>query len=100
MEAESQFELKDNLGSTISYSGTATTTPASVTGGPGNIISGALITAVGSNVEVSFDLGTTYYPLPRNATMSWDAKGEIRELFIRTSGGSRQYACIINFEDY
>lgn len=96
---ENDGEIKDNEGSTVAYSGTATTTAANVPATAGNIISGALVENTGSNdLEVSYDGGTTYYTLLKKQFVSWDIKGEITQLVVKTPTGTTTYQALINFE--
>ena len=98
-ESAPQFENSDNSGSTIAYSGTATTTPTAVPASPGAGISQAIVKANGSNLEVSYDGGSTYWPYDNRASLSWDVKGLPTQLFFRTSSGSTDYDALINFEE-
>lgn len=91
-------EIKDNAGATTAFSGTATTTPANVPSSAGAVISGAYIRSEDNNLEVSFDGGTSYFPLNRNESISWNVMGEITQLSLRTSSGSADYVILLNRE--
>lgn len=94
-----QTEIKDNVGSTEGFSGTATTSVANIPSIAGNIISGFMFQVTGSNVQISADGGTTFFDLPKNATGFKDVKGEITQLQIKTSSGSAPYSLWVDFED-
>ena len=95
-----QFETEDNAGSTQVFTGTATTTPSNVPAVAGNAISGVGIVARRGNLEVSFDGGLTFWPFEQTReSLTWDVKGRITQLVVRTSSGSVDYRIIINFED-
>lgn len=98
--AESEFEIKDNQGSSVPFNGTATTTPQNIPAVAGNVISGFVLSVDGQNVEVSTDGGSNYYAVPRNGSISWDVKGEITQIQVRTSSGSTGFSGIVNLEDY
>lgn len=95
-----QHEISDNQGGTVAYSGTATTTFANVPSVAGNSISGCLIVADGGNLQASFDGGTTYHDFAEDEALSWDVKGEITQLRVKTSSGTCDYRIIINVEEY
>lgn len=94
-----QFESSDNIGSTVAFNGTATTSVQSIPAVADKIISGFGLTVSGNNVEISTDGGATFFRLPRRASITWDVKGEIRQIQIRTSSGSTDFDFLINFED-
>jgi len=88
----------ENLGATTAYTGTATTTFANVPSSAGGVISGCLIKPLGNNFEVSFDGGTSYLPISRNSVFTWDVKGEITQLRVRTSSSTSDYEILLNTE--
>lgn len=94
-------ETSDNVGSTKAYQGTATTTPSTVPASPGNVISQAGITNTGStDIQVSFDGGITYTNLLKKEFLSWDVKGQITQLYVKTTTSLTTYDILINFEDF
>ena len=95
-----QFEGRDNNGSTVAFSGTATTTPADVPGSPGNRISGFMFSVDGENIQISADGGASYFDVPKKAIGYKDIKGEPTELKIKTSSGSTDYNLWIDFEAF
>lgn len=96
--AGSNFETSDNQGATKAYEGTATTTVANVPASAGTAISQCLVRTFANNFEVSFDGGTTYLKLNKNDALTWDVKGEITQLKIRTSTGTASYRILLNTE--
>ena len=88
----------ENQGATTAYLGTATTTFANIPASAGGVISGCMIKPTGNNFEVSFDGGTSYLPLARNSIFTWDIKGEITQIRIKTSTGSADYEILLNTE--
>ena len=94
----SQFETQDNVGTTIAYSGTATTTAAAVPAVADKVISGFMWVVDGSNVEISADGGVTFFRLPKNSQGYKDIKGSPQQLRIRTSSGSTGYDLWVDFE--
>lgn len=97
---ENSGEIKDNLGSTEVFTGTATTTPANVPTVADKIISGFGINNTGSqSIEVSMDGGTTFYTIKKSIFFSWNVKGEILQLVVQTPSGTTDYEMIINFEE-
>lgn len=92
------FETSDNDGSTVAYSGTATTTFASVPASPGARISGFMFQVAGENVQISADGGTSYFDIPKKGTGAKDVKGEITQLRIKTSSGTSAYSLWVDFE--
>lgn len=97
--ATGNTEVSDNRGSTVVYSGSATTTPAGVPSVAGAAISQALIEPSGNDFQVSFDGGTTYKSVKRNAVLTWDIKGSPTQLFVKTTSGTSAYEIMINFEE-
>lgn len=92
-------EIKDLEGSTVVYSGTATTTPANVPSSAGAIISGALVENTGSlDLQISYDGGTTYFTLGRGENVSWTIKGRITQIKVKTPSSTTTYQAIVNFE--
>lgn len=92
-------EIADNDGSTVAYSGTATTTVSNVPSTPGNVISGISLWNGLTEVEVSFDGGTTYIPIGRRAFFSHNVKGQITQFKIKTASGTSDWDALINFEE-
>ena len=99
-EVEAAFEVKDNVGRSESFSGTATTVVQNIPSVSGEIISGVIFVAEENNIEVSFDSGTSFFQLDRNDVLNLDVKGEIRQFQVRAISGNRDFKCIVNFEDY
>jgi hypothetical protein len=93
-------EISDNLGSTVAYTGTATTSVQNVPSVADKVISGFGLTVSGNNVQISVDGGTTFFNVPRRGSITWDVKGEIQQLQIKTSFGSTDFDLLINFEDF
>ena len=94
-------ETSDNVGSTKAYQGNATSTPSQVPAIANNVISQAGITNTGStDLQISFDNGVTYTNLLKKEFLSWDVKGKIKQLFVKTNTGSTSYDILINFEDF
>jgi len=95
-----QFEGQDNVGRTQVYAGTAGIVESLVPLASGQIISGVGIDNV-SNTEflVSFDGGTSFKTIDKSSFLSWNIKGEIRQLRVKTLSGTADYEIIINFED-
>jgi hypothetical protein len=94
-----QFEIKDNIGSTVAFNGTATTSVQSVPALAGTSISDALIISSGRRLQVSFDGGGTFLNVPRNGAIAWNVKGQVAQLQVRTSSGTTDFDLLINFED-
>lgn len=97
--AKGNTEISDNRGTTVAYTGTATTTVANVPSVAGEAISQCLVQSLDKNLEVSFDGGTTYFPFERNGLLTWDVKGRPTQLKVRTSAATCPYRIIINFEE-
>lgn len=94
-----QFESKDNDGSTTVESGTATTTPASVPLVAGKVISGYAIDNLGSNsILVSFDGGTTFRTIEKKSYESWNIKGSITQIVVKTLSSTSGYEIMLNLE--
>lgn len=96
---EQSEEIKDNEGSSVAYSGTATTTPADVPSSPGNIISGVSIFNGLNDIQVSFDGGSTYITIGRRAFFSHNVKGEITQFKIKTPSATSDWEALVNFEE-
>ena len=90
-------QLPANEGGTENFSGTLNTTAIQIPSSADKIISGFLIVADGSNIEFSDDGGSTWFPLERRERISWDAKGLIKQISLRTSSGTADYRAKINF---
>lgn len=97
--ARGNTEISDNRGSSVVYSGTATTTPANVPSSPGEVISGMSISTGLNDILVSFDGGTTFFTVSRRGFFSHNVKGEITQLVVKTLTGTSDYEILINFED-
>lgn len=98
--AGNNFEISDNVGSTVVYSGTANTTPANVPSSAGNVISGIGVDNTGSlDMQISMDGGTTYKTVGRGEFFSWDVKGQIKQVQVKTPTSTSTYEIVINFED-
>ena len=94
-------ETSDNVGSTKAYQGTASTSPSAVPNVAANVISQTGITNTGSvDLQISFDGGLTYTNLLKKEFLSWDVKGEIQQLFVKTTTGTTTYDILINFENF
>lgn len=95
----SDHEVVDNEGSTKVESGTATTTPANVPSVAGAIISGFACDNTGANdMEISMDGGLTYKTVEKRAFFSWNVKGNITQLVVRTPSSTTTYEIVINYE--
>jgi hypothetical protein len=100
VDENSKQEIQDNLGSSVVYSGTATTTPANVPSSAGNIISGFILRNSGTNdMQISMDGGTTYFTVDKRGNFSWNVKGEITQVQVKTAVSTTTYELLINFED-
>lgn len=96
-----EVEIKDNDGATKAYSGTVTTTPSNIPSVADKVISGMEIVNRGSvDMEISFDGGTTFTTIVKKESLSWDIKGMITQLVVKTISGSTTYDCLINFEEF
>ena len=93
------IEVEDNAGESVAYTGTATTTLSNLPAVADKIISQAFIVADDKNLEVSFDGGNTYLPLNKRDSLTWDVKGQIQQIKVRTSSGTADFRALINFED-
>ena len=113
--AEGQFELKDNAGSTVVYGGpggtsiaTLTTSDTNVPTAADKIISGYQIQVLdgdSNDILISFDDGTTHslIEMKKRNFRSANLKGDIKQLKLKTTAGTiadSKYELIINFEDY
>lgn len=112
-DSEADFEYKDNSGSTVSYGGPAgtstgnwSTSNKSVPAVADKVISQvAIITGStgASSFQCSYDGGTTFITLGRNAFFAVDVKGEITQLITKADTGTIDEAdvqLVINFEEY
>jgi hypothetical protein len=101
VESESQFEQKDNQGSTVAVNGTATTVVANVPAVAGNIISGFSVWNDGAvPLQISFDGGTTFHDHDKKSFMSHNIKGEPRQLQVKTASSTAAYRILFNLEDH
>lgn len=92
-------EVEDNEGSTVVYSGTANSTPANVPSSAGAVISGVGVDNTGSeSMQVSFDGGTTYKTVNKKTFLSWNVKGRITQIQVKSTNGTT-YEAILNFEE-
>jgi len=95
----SDHEVVDNEGSTVVETGTATTTPANVPSAADKIISGFAVDNLGSeSLSVSMDGGTTFKAVKKKEFFSWNVKGNITQLVVKTLSGSTAYEIVINHE--
>ena len=96
-----QFEVQDNKGTSVTYSGTATTTSANVPSSAGNKISGFGLDNTGTeDMQISMDGGTSWKTVDKKAYFSWEVKGEPTQLQVKTLANTTTYEITINFEDY
>ncbi|MCP3684544.1 MAG: hypothetical protein GY861_17905 [bacterium] len=96
-----EFETTDNLGSSEAFSGTATTSVANVPAVADKVISGISIWNKSSTeLQVSFDGGSTFHDHDKKAFMSHNVKGEPTQIQVKTASGTADYKMIINFEVY
>lgn len=93
------FEINDNDGSTVGFSGTATTSITDIPSVADKRISGFMFTVDGENIQISADGGTTYFDVPKKGNGAKDIKGDITQLKIRTSTGTTDYSLWVDFED-
>lgn len=94
-------ETSDNVGSTKAYQGTASTTPSLVPAVADKVISQMGVTNTGSvDLQISFDNGLTYTNLLKKEFLSWDVKGNIKQLYVKTLASTTTYDILINFEDF
>lgn len=91
-------ETEDNKGSTVAYSGTATTSIANIPSSADKIISGFALKNGLSDVQLSFDGGTTYFTVDRRGFFSTNIKGEITQVKIKTASGTSAYEALVQFE--
>jgi len=91
--------IMGNKGASTAYVGTATTSVASVPSVAGNAISQCLIRALDKNIEISLDGGTTFLMMEKNDALTWDVKGEITQIQIKTSVATGAYRMLINTEE-
>lgn len=111
---EGQFEFKDNLGSTEVFGGpegtsigTVSTSVTNVPAAVGKIISGYQIQVISNdnnNLLISFDSGNTFsfVEMRRRNFRSSDVKGEIRQIQLKTTGGTisdAKFEFVLNFEE-
>ncbi len=95
-----QFETKDLLGSTETYSGTATVTPQSIPASPGKVIQTYLIENLGvKSLLYSDDGGTTWKTLVKGSWIIWDPKGGVYQFQIKTTApDTTDFEAKVNFE--
>lgn len=100
-----QFEVTDIEGTTIHFGGPSTVTTAiNIPTVAGGVISEFLIMADPSNnpssakIEVSFDGGTSWYPLFNGGVLTWTPKGRLTQLKLKASGVGLKYYGLINRE--
>ena len=99
-DALEQFEVSDNDGSSVAFTGNATTTVANVPTVAGDPISGVLMKNISNNkdMEVSFDNGTTFFPLEPGEAISLDVKGLPTQIQVQTPSSNADWKAVINFE--
>jgi hypothetical protein len=95
-----EFEIRDNEGSSEVESGTATTTPTAYPTTPGNIISGVSLQVGLTDIQISFDGGTTYFNVERRGFFSHNVKGNITQVTLKTLSGTSDFELLLNLEDY
>jgi hypothetical protein len=94
-----QFEIYDLEGSTKTFSGSAISTPTQVPSVPTFAISEALIRNDGAHtLEVSFDLGSTYFKVAKGDVLIWGPKGGVTYLLLKSSSGSVPFEILMNLE--
>lgn len=92
-------EVVDNEGSTKVETGTASTTVAAVPAVADKVISGFAIDNIGTNdILISMDGGSTFKTVNKKAFFSWNVKGNIKQLFVKTLTGTSDYEIVINYE--
>jgi hypothetical protein len=97
-----QFETTDRVGTTTHFNGTATTSPALVPASAGDSIAEVLIRNLLTNptankLEVSFD-GIEYFTLNRSEHIVWGVKGNLTQIYVRSTSGTADYQIIMNRE--
>ena len=97
-----QFETTDRVGTTTHFNGTATTTPALIPSVAGDSIAEVLIRNLLSNptadrLEVSFD-GSEYFTLNRSEHIVWGVKGDLKQIYVRSTQNTCDYQIIMNRE--
>ena len=100
----SQFEIKDNTGSTEHFNSSVTTV-VSVPSIADKIISEVYLqnvsTAANRTLQVSFDGGSNFVSIARNSHLAWTPKADLKQLRVKSATASSvDYEFIINFEDY
>lgn len=99
-----QFEITDSAGLTKHYNGPAgSTTPFQIPPSPLGVIAEIAIlndpvNPAGRILEVSFDGGTTYYPVLRGGTMTWTPKGFQQQVWLKPSHAGMNYYTIVNLD--
>jgi hypothetical protein len=99
-----QFEMQDIVGTTDSYVGTATTTPANIPSSAGADIEELSIRCTldqnpNVRLEFSLDAGTTWLRLAVGESFSEEPRGGIKQIKIRAAGNgvtSADYEIIMN----
>lgn len=96
--AGSQTDIRDQSGTTVHASFTATTTPTNFPSSPGNLISDVIIvTPEDDLVEISFDGGTNYFPIC--CSFAWAPK-QVAQIKVKTSSATAAVYILANLEDY
>lgn len=100
-----QFEMTDTLGSTVHVNGPAGTTSAiNIPTVAGPIISEILLmvdpvlTPASGKIELSFDGGTTWFPVFQGGSLAWSPKGNITQFKLKASNNNHKYYILINRE--
>lgn len=101
-DAVEGFELSDNAGSTVQYSGTAGTGGVSIPPSPDKIIAEFFIQSKTNNRDLLVKLGanTEGWTIQGKGVLSWSLKGSIKQIHIASDVGNVSYDAIINYEDY
>ena len=91
--------IRGNEGTTTTFSGTATTTPANVPSTAGNVISGLGLDNTGNqDIQISMDGGTSYKTVGRGEFFTWDVKGGITQVQLKTLSSTSTYELTLNRE--
>jgi hypothetical protein len=87
-------------GTTHHFNGTVSTTPASIPAVAGNVITSIYIENFnnlgGVNLLISFDAGTTFKTIERDAALYVEPKGDLTQVVIKGSSATTNYEIILN----